>query len=72
MPLPQAGARHLLLPARHPSSGYARVLQSALRPSGLRLFPEFSLLPASKTNPISIPCGALNSSSTPPSPWQQR
>ena len=48
MPLPRAGAGHLLLPARHPSSGHARVLLSALRPSGLRLFPEFSLLPAAK------------------------
>lgn len=26
MPLPPAGARHLLLPARHPSSGRALVL----------------------------------------------
>lgn len=51
MPLPHAGARHLLLPSRHPSSAHDRVLLSALRPSGLRLSPEFSLLPASKTNP---------------------
>lgn len=51
MPLPPAGARHLLLPTRHPSSGRALVLLSALRPSGLRLFPEFPLLPTSKTNP---------------------
>lgn len=51
MPLPHASACHLLLPARRPSSVRARVLLSALRPSGLRLFPGFPILPTSKTNP---------------------